>query len=159
MVEPDLNRVNCEKMTEQPEPKFKVGDKVQTNELFKKEYKGEPSFRGIVRSVNTATLFPNSEKEIKTLHADVKTFYGYSVSLNQDYLDLGDFSEEDEKKAHEQLSKFKKIKVRLEEIETELFELNAEHQRLKEESFKVYTSLTNDGYKLMTNSKDIFIEK
>jgi hypothetical protein len=146
-------------MTEPPEPKFKIGDKVQTNEFFKKEYKGEPSFRGTVRSVNIATWFPNSEKEVKYLHVDVKTFRGNSISLNQDYLDLGDFSEEDEKKAHEQLARFKNIHERLDEIEKELFELNAEHQKLKEESNEAYLFLINNGYKIMTNGKEYFIEK
>jgi hypothetical protein len=35
-------------MSNIPEPKFKKGDKVKTNELFKHEYAGDPGFRGIV---------------------------------------------------------------------------------------------------------------
>lgn len=74
-------------MSNIPEPKFKKGDKVKTNELFKHEYAGDPGFRGIVTNLHPAYFMPGSDSEVITLNADVK-IWNCTTSINQDYIEL-----------------------------------------------------------------------
>lgn len=62
--------------------KFKIGDNVQTNELFKTEYKYEIPFRGIVTYIQYATVLGE-----KVPYIDVD----HRKSINQKYLELSKY--------------------------------------------------------------------